>query len=273
MMIDYRFNEVTQKWMIISPKRAHRPGEGKREKSVAPPCPFCYGHESMTPPEVYRLGGGKPNESGWKVRVVPNKYRITEIHEVIIHSPKHSLDLEDIDDSQIDLIFQAYQDRYNFYQRLGQVIIFNNTGKGGAESLEHSHSQLTVVPFDYKLETPVLGKIENIAYEDHYLTLFAPQTVEWPYEVWLAPKRRHLFFGEINHKERSAFGKILKKVIRIIEKKIGDFSYNYYLYPAQDWYLRLIPRISERGGFELATGIMVNIQDPKEVISLLQKSF
>ncbi len=37
-------------------------------------CPFCVGHESMTPPEklAYRKAGTKPDEPGWTVRVVPN---------------------------------------------------------------------------------------------------------------------------------------------------------------------------------------------------------
>lgn len=38
-------------------------------------CPFCPGHESMTPPEAmsYRDQNSQPNEPGWSVRVVPNK--------------------------------------------------------------------------------------------------------------------------------------------------------------------------------------------------------
>jgi len=37
-------------------------------------CPFCEGHEGMTPPEIYALRpAGRPaNGPGWSVRVVPS---------------------------------------------------------------------------------------------------------------------------------------------------------------------------------------------------------
>ncbi len=43
-----------------------------------------------------------------------------------------------------------------------------------------------------------------------------------------------------------------------------DFAYNYYIYPGHNWYLRIIPRFVHRAGFELGTGLNVNIVDPAE---------
>ena len=40
------------------------------------------------------------------------------------------------------------------------------------------------------------------------------------------------------------------------------FSYNFYIYPKENWYLRIIPRFIYRAGFELGTGLSVNIVDP-----------
>src|SRR3989344_2444047 len=85
----------THRWVVISPHRVSRPEEHLKHTAVGKkPCPFCSGQESQTPPEVFRLGGGEENKQGWKVRVVPNKYSITDIHEVIIHSPNHRNDIE-----------------------------------------------------------------------------------------------------------------------------------------------------------------------------------
>ena len=49
-----------------------RPSDGRY-------CPFCEGHESKTPPEVlaYR-NGSQPNQPGWSLRVVPNKFPVLE---------------------------------------------------------------------------------------------------------------------------------------------------------------------------------------------------
>ena len=41
-----------------------------------------------------------------------------------------------------------------------------------------------------------------------------------------------------------------------------SFGYNYYIYPHANWYLRIIPRFVHRAGFELGTGLNVNIVDP-----------
>ena len=79
----------TQRWVIISPKRKERPkGEGERAGEEIL-CPFCPGNEHLTPPEIYRWGKRYPTDPEWLVRVVPNKYPITDIHEIIVHSPDH----------------------------------------------------------------------------------------------------------------------------------------------------------------------------------------
>jgi len=270
-MVNYRQNEQTKKWIIISPKRAKRPGDDSQKKEKQQ-CPFCYGSEHLTPPEVYRTGEGEENKSGWKVRVVPNKFKITDIHEVIIHSPEHDLDLEDLRDDHVASVFQAYKERYNFYRSEGRVIIFNNTGRGGAESLEHDHSQLTVVSQRIALDSPKIGNVKNVALENDFLTIFCPEFSEWPYEVWFVPKRRDLYFGDINDDEVSSFSTTLKKVVNIVKGEVADLSYNYYIYPGKDWFLRFMPRISVRGGFELATGIMVNIKEPRDVMELIRNS-
>lgn len=271
-MIDYRFNKITKEGVIVSSKRAKRPDNNKIDsKRIKKICPFCPGNENLTPPEVYRIGEGQANKSGWKVRVIPNKFKITDIHEIIIHSPYEDLDLEDFDLDQIKMIFEVYRQRFNFYRKKGNVIIFDNTGRDGGESLQHDHSQLTLVPFNIKISVPKIGRFENIAFENEFFTVFCPSASSWPYEVWFVPKRRRKYFGDISDKEILIISSLLKQSIKIIENEVGEYAYNYYIYPKKDWYLRLIPRISMRAGFELATGIMVNTKDPKEVSELLNK--
>ena len=78
-MGELRKDPILGRWVIISQERNKRPGSylvNKKTQETDPKkCPFCYGHEKMTPPEIYALRPrGKPNTEGWKVRVVPNKY-------------------------------------------------------------------------------------------------------------------------------------------------------------------------------------------------------
>ena len=236
-----------------------------------PVCPFCYGHEELTPPEISRIGKGKPNSPGWDVRVIPNKFPITKIHEIIIHSPDHRKNFSDLSQDQMRKILQAYRERFLTHKESGQVFIFNNHGKKGAESLPHPHTQVAVLPFDVGLSCGRLGDPSNVALETDRFLVFCPQTSEWPYETWIAPKRRGFQFGEISNDEINEFSYVMPEILRRLGSKLdGEFSYNFFIYPGGDWYWRLIPRMVVRGGFEWGTGVMVNIVDPKDAVKLLQ---
>jgi galactose-1-phosphate uridylyltransferase len=88
--------------------------------------------------------------------------------------------------------------------------------------------------------------------------------------VWIAPKKDKTYFGEITDEEIADISVLLQRMIRRLEViyKGGIFSslpfgYNFYIYPKENWYLRIIPRFIHKAGFELGTGLNVNIVDPK----------
>jgi UDPglucose--hexose-1-phosphate uridylyltransferase len=260
-------NPITKTWVIISANRAKRPDIAK---GIEPICPFCYGHEDLTPPEIFRIGEGEPNTSGWDVRVIPNKFPITDIHELIIHSPDHRAHLNELPPEHVRKIFTAYKMRYLANKDKGQVFIFHNHGKMGAESLPHPHTQLCVVPNEIAISAGRLGDYTNIAMETDKFVVFCPETSEWPYETWVAPKRRGFQFGEIDDDELTDFSQLVPKILTKLEQKLdGESGFNYYIYPGGDWYWRLVPRVIVPGGFEIGTGIRVNIVDPQETIKLL----
>ena len=257
----------TKRWVIIAPTRAKRPEIAKGKTTV---CPFCQGSENLTPPEVYRIGNGEPDKPGWKVRVVPNKYPITDYHEVIIHSPDHSADIENLPVEQIELVLQTYKLRFNAYYARGHVLIFNNHGVMAGASLSHPHSQLVVVPKQITLDTLHLEPITNLISEEEHFTIYSPDFSQWPWEVWIAPKKKDGTFGDIADFEIKNLAQILPKVLKKLVTKFADLAYNYYIHHGVDWYLRIVPRTVHRAGFELGTGLSVNIKDPVEVVEELQ---
>lgn len=262
----------THRWVIISPQRLGRPEEytssHQKKKHF---CPFCLGAESETPPEVYRIGGGEPNRPGWKTRVVPNKYSITDIHEVIIHSPNHNKDIESLSLEHVILILNSYKQRFNIHRKKGQVLIFCNHGEHAGGSLTHPHSQLVVIPSQINLDTLIREPLNNLVEENKHFRIYCPDFSQWPYEVWVVPKKEGVFFGDIEDEEIKELAEImikfLKKLNHIYQtKKLSNllFGYNYYFYHKENWYLRIIPRFVHRAGFELGTGLYVNIVDPME---------
>jgi len=174
---ELRKDPIVGRWVIISTDRAKRPTDFIREqmKMKGGFCPFCYGNESKTPPEIlaYRPhpnGGPNSKDSpGWTVRVVPNKFPALGIegnlnrraegmfdrmngigaHEVIIETPDHAASLATMPAKRIEDTLWAFRDRIldlKQDKRFKYILIFKNHGEAAGASLEHPHSQLIALP-------------------------------------------------------------------------------------------------------------------------------
>lgn len=299
-MSDFQFlkNPMTDKRVISAPRRAHRP-DGDIHKVV---CPFCPGNEGND--EVYRIASGE-GVSDWTVRVIANKYPFTQHHEVIIHSPDHKHSFDTLPLMQVELILYTYRQRYNQHAKQGQVYIFHNHSHEAGESIHHPHSQLVVVPFDIKLDIPPLASavstqvvneelpwftqkwwgfspeengaavppVEERVETAHYY-ISCPASSEWPDEVWIAPKQTGDVFGSVNDSQIKDLAFVLGRLIQIFDLRHGqEFPFNFYIYPRENWYIRLIPRVKVLGGFEVGTGVMVNTQDPAETMAFIKEHF
>jgi len=174
-MGELRQDIVTGLWVVVATERALRPTDFQKPCVVETPdesekCPFCPGHEIMTPLEVLaiRPDDGEPNAPGWQVRVVPNKFPAFHMgedtapseplwprrpadgsHEVIIHSPSHSESLGTMLPEEVELVLRVYRHRYRSNAddpHIRCVHIIVNHGREAGASLEHSHSQLFGMP-------------------------------------------------------------------------------------------------------------------------------
>ncbi len=277
-MAKYVPDVKTQRWVVIAPGRTRRPDEAAPTKPV---CPFCTGNEAITPPEVFRIGEGPKDGPGWQVRVVPNLFPITDIHEVIIHSPDDTHDLEELPLGQVVRVMESYRQRYRTHQETGQVMIFCNHGLHAGASLSHPHSQLVVVPKQINLDTLSREPLANIVEENTFFRTYCPDFSQWPFEVWIAPKGVGMKFGELTDEELPDLAEVLQKALQRIKSVFDDptsvihhgempFGYNFYIYHGVNWYIRIIPRFIHRAGFELGTGLNVNVVDPTEAAERLK---
>ena len=271
----------TQRWVVIAPVRTSRPDDSGAAHPVAPPggtngCPFCPGNEAATPPEVYRVGPGEKDKPGWQVRVVPNLFPITDIHEVFVHSTNHTDSVDKLPVDQVARIISAYRDRFRARVSDGQVIIFCNHGYHAGASLAHPHSQLVVVPKQINLDSLSREPITNVVETNDHFIMYCPDFSQWPYETWIAPKGDSGMFGDIADSELPDLADVLSRSLKRIsamfnsspirpKDRLGDpLAYNYYISHTDNWFIRIIPRFIHRAGFELGTGLNVNIVDPTE---------
>src|SRR5688572_21462105 len=173
-MSELRKDPVTGRWVIISTERRKRPTDFRLESVKTArddSCPFCEGHEHMTPRELlaHRRNGSGPNTSGWDLRVVPNQFPVLRVegsldrqgeglfdkmngigaHEVIIETPRHDATLATMGEAAVEQVLWAFRERVldlKQDRRFRYMIIFKNHGAAAGASLDHSHSQLIALP-------------------------------------------------------------------------------------------------------------------------------
>ena len=170
---EFRKDPITGRWVIIATDRSKRPTDfpGTAVRIKGGFCPFCYGNENNTPPEIlsYRSDGSQRDAPGWMLRVVPNKFPALRVegnlnrqgegifdkmdgvgaHEVIIETPDHNAKLSTLKEQAVQDVLWAFRDRMldlKKDKRLRYVLIFKNHGEDAGASLEHSHSQLIALP-------------------------------------------------------------------------------------------------------------------------------
>ncbi|MBI2342693.1 MAG: galactose-1-phosphate uridylyltransferase [Deltaproteobacteria bacterium] len=196
-MPELRKDPIVGRWVIISTERAQRPSDFKidKEEKKGGFCPFCYGNEHITPPEVlaYRQHGQDPNKPGWSLRVVPNKFPALMIegslnkrgdgvydmmngigaHEVIVESPDHNKTLANLSDQQFEDVLWSFRDRIidlKKDKRFRYILVFKNHGQRAGASLEHSHCQLIALPILPKTVIEELtGSNEYYSYKERCL--------------------------------------------------------------------------------------------------------
>jgi UDPglucose--hexose-1-phosphate uridylyltransferase len=177
-MAELRRDPIVGRWVIIDDTNPKKPGDfnvGPHHYDDATNCPFCYGNEHMTPPEIQSFRHEKtiPNTPGWQIRVVPNKFPALQIegelnrrglgifdmtngigaHEVIIESPYHSKDIADLELPEIEKILDMYCQRSRDLakdKRFKYIMIFKNYGGAAGATLDHNHSQLIALPMTPK---------------------------------------------------------------------------------------------------------------------------
>ncbi len=187
---EFRRDPLHNTWVVFAPERQRRPNDFAPAVLQAGSLdPFVEGNERLTPLEVYaiRQEKSKPNEPGWQVRVVPNRYPAMRIegkleatpvglydhmtgigaHEVIIETPRGDIATEDLPVPAIAQIFSTYRERILDLEkdhRFQHIYIFKNVGPSAGASLTHAHSQLVALP----LVPPfVEGKLARA--REHYI--------------------------------------------------------------------------------------------------------
>jgi UDPglucose--hexose-1-phosphate uridylyltransferase len=227
-------------------------------------------------------------------------------HEVIIDSPSHSLVLAQQAVEQVRLLLWTLQQRYIDLMRdprFQTIVLFKNHGERAGTSLAHPHCQLiaaSVVPhmLRHKLsvaaqyfdrtgecvycamaEEELAAKERLVTMNDHFIAL-CPYASTVPFETWIFPRVRQSSFRWLDPSLLRPLAEILKNVLARLYVGLNDPDFNltidtvprgeeqgeYFL-----WHIQILPRLTQRAGFEMGSGMSINPVLPEEAAALLRE--
>ena len=227
-------------------------------------------------------------------------------HEVIIETPVHNRFIPLMEDTEVELVIHAYRERYLTLKqdkRVKLIVIFKNHGEAAGTSLEHPHSQLVATPvvpasirhrYDVAIQYyDATGRYlycdiveaerkadERVVLETEDFLVFHPFASQSPFETWIAPKQHRPSFGQITLEECRALAVVLKTTLATLAKALNDPDHNFVIHTApigdEDkeyylWHIQIVPRVTTAAGFEIGTGMRINIAKPEETARFLRQ--
>ena len=289
-------DELTGDHVILAPARALRPDTFRVHSAPLPAavdsCPFCAGNETETPPEVARTGDGAPDTPGWRVRVVPNKYPIVGravpgAHEVVILSPAHDRDFGALTETAAAEALLTVRDRTRALLAQGFVHTqaFVNHGKAAGASIEHPHAQVVALDFVPPGVQARLDRFtpERFTHDQHdrfvngEVVAWCPRASTTPFAARIAARAGGNRFDTAPEDTITAVAVTLRDTLARIHGVLGEIAYNVVIETAPrdhdrqfHWWVDVVPRVTVMAGFELGTGVWVNIVAPADAAAALR---
>lgn len=226
-------------------------------------------------------------------------------HEVVIVK-EHDTSLTKLSKALTSEMFLAILGRYRKIKEDDQVFsitpIYNHGPEAGA-SIDHPHAQIfasgviantvnhemdgaeryfsvngvcvfcDIIKHERKEKTRVI-------YENDYFLAFAPYASRYPFESWVIPKRHKSQFEESSKNEIDEFADAANEVLTRLEKVLPGLSLNMYIRTLPTtlensdyyhWYLEIAPRLTTHGGFEMGSGVIINVIPPENAAEYLRK--
>ena len=221
-------------------------------------------------------------------------------HEVFIFSKDHQRSFAELTDSEVGSVMELLRERLLAHAetsnlRYTQIII--NSGREAGASLEHPHGQLlgiSFVPRDLAeeqgqfsrfvagcllctaLEAESTSGRRTILDRPHALVV-APYWSSVPYEMLILPRHHathiHTETGEI----LTGVGLALRDALKALKAAVGDVAYNVVFHGAPShhgepfhWHVHLWPKATTRAGFEMGTGVSINVMPPEQAAEQLR---
>lgn len=225
--------------------------------------------------------------------------------EVIIETHYHSKCQSEQSLIELKRLLKCYVDRYQTLleeKELKYILLFRNCGAVAGASLEHPHSQIIAIPvvppsvqeelegskkyytknksciYCDQLEKELEDGSRIIYENDHFVSL-APYASRTPFETLIIPKFHSARFESIDSRQLNSLASLWKATFHKLDAGLANPPYNYFIHtaPTQQnvdqhyhWHVEIIPKLTVVAGFELGTGMFINITIPEECAEFLR---
>jgi len=251
--------------VFVAPRRAARPADlGLDAVHADAPCPFCPGHESLTPPAVLRAPAIE--EAPWHARIIPNRYPVVEplatedgdvrpahgVHEVVIESAAHVRSILAVPRDRWREVWELIRRRLEMLaadERLVWATVFKNSGEHAGASLEHLHSQLVALDFvppvmaaelaaaaamtdpfgDLVRRAEATGCVVATAAD---LVALVPPAPRQPFETWIVPRVSEPHFHATSAARVAALADLTQDVVARLAQAAPRADFNWWLHQA-----------------------------------------
>jgi UDPglucose--hexose-1-phosphate uridylyltransferase len=218
-------------------------------------------------------------------------------HEVIVSGPEHHTSLGQLGDEQLAIAIDGWRERMRALRDAAYLHLIVNEGPEAGASLEHSHSQLYALGFvpaeiarererakayhERTLGSHLLGDVavEEIRRRDRLVAidddalLICPWASRSPFELRVIPRRPAPRF-----EDDAAGTGMIATALRALAGTLGSLpQFNLWIrtapYGADEfcWHVDLLPRLTTRAGFELGTGVDINVYPPERAAADLRE--
>ena len=254
-MAELRWHPLIEDWIMIASHRQNRPQMPKDW------CPFCPGSGKVPDQfDVYEYDNDFPALSQNPPEpddVATDFFKVKPAYgkcEVILYSPEHTITLPELPVGHIEKLVDLWVERFNAIkadENIKYVFIFENRGEVVGVTMPHPHGQIygySVTPKKIQLELDSSKKyfdknnkclfcdmIENetkekdrIIFENEHFTVFLPFFCEYPYGVYIMPKRHVGTIAELTDAEKSSFAKTLKDTTGMLDS-LFDYKFPYMM--------------------------------------------
>jgi UDPglucose--hexose-1-phosphate uridylyltransferase len=301
---EIRKDYLQDRYVLIAPRRAKRPTDTHpTATNHTGECAFC--PQSLQKQQILKLYPGKKWRiaalKNWFPAVTPGNAAAYGKQEVVLETPVHARELQDLPTARIAELFKVYAERVRLLQRdpkINYILVLKNSGHDAGASIAHSHSQILGTQF---VPPHILDKTDHEhryqaiygsciycdvlreemrgprkIYADRNVVVFAPYASTLAYEVCVMPRRHADNVAQLSPAERAAIARVLQKILRAV-KTLG-VSYNYWMHervrdPDQHFYMKITPRQAVWGPVELGTGLIINAVPPEDAARFYREQF